>query len=275
LARISTIKITDIMLQNKKINISTLLAILGAVVLRALVVYIAEQRKFDPFIDVQKWISGPDKQFKVGIIGDSWVAGKKLDKPVQEALSKRGIEAVIVSFGHPSANSRQVYRDLFLRRWTRHHILMDDEIDYLVVVAGVNDTAGHIGKDFYAHHMMAIAKVAVDRSISPILIEVPEYEIEQTPAASVASWAKRLLFRILYDRGKVNVIKDYRRQLRSSIAASPDGNKITVLDFSAVATDYTAQKNLYANPSHLNDKGNKLLGEAIAAKIAELHRRRF
>lgn len=243
--------------------------------LRALVVYIAEQRKFDPFCDVQKWIPGQDTQFKIGIIGDSWVAGKKLDKPVQEALSKRGIEAVIISFGNPSANSRQVYRDLFLRRWTRQHILMDDEIDYLVVVAGVNDTAGHISKDFYAHHMMAIAKAAIDRSISPILIEVPEYGIEQTPAASVASWAKRLLFRILYDRGKVNVIEDYRRQLRSSIAASPDGNKTTVLDFSAVATDYTAQKNLYANPSHLNDKGNKLLGELIAAKIEHLHRQRF
>lgn len=75
---------------------------------------------------------------------------------------------------------------------------MDNEIDYLVVVAGVNDTAGHIGKDFYAHHILAIAKAALDRSIIPVVIEVPEYCIEQTAADSVRSWAKRTIFRYIY-----------------------------------------------------------------------------
>ena len=28
---------------------------------------------------------------------------------------------------------------------------MDEDIDYLVVVAGINDTVEHIGSEFYAH----------------------------------------------------------------------------------------------------------------------------
>lgn len=263
------------MTRSQYLKISIFILGVIAVVLCVLVsMYVANERCFESYADIPARIANADRLLKVGIIGDSWVAGKKLDQPVKESLLKSSIVAVIISSGQPNAKSRQVYRNLFLPRWKRYSsnaILMDDEMDFLVVVvAGVNDTAGHIGMDFYAHHMVAIAQAALDRSIIPIIVEIPEYGIEDTPADSAVSWAKRLLFRIIFDRGKVNVIEDYRRQLRSAVAACPDGHKITVLEFSLVASDYTSQKELFANPAHLNKIGSNLLGELIARKIREI-----
>lgn len=234
------------------------------------VAYIRNERSFDRYVKVPSRTLAQDKQFKVGIVGDSWVAGGKLDQFVQNELSANGIDAVVISSGHPKAKSRQVYRNLFLppeEPYSSNFILMDDEIDYLVIVAGVNDTAGHIGSDFYSYHILAIVKAALSRSIIPVIISVPEYGIEEVPGTSVCSWGKRSLFRLLYDRGKVNVIDDYRRQLHSVIEACPDKNKIVVLNFDSVATDYSVQKDLYANPSHLNAKGNEKLGGLIAHGI--------
>jgi hypothetical protein len=261
-----------------KNTIIILLAIMAAAPFIFVTVYISNERCFDDLASIPKRTVNENRQCMVGIIGDSWAAGKKLDEPVHNVLFKNGIDVVVVSSGHPRAKSRQIYRDLFLpsqEPYSSSAILMDNEIAYLVIVAGVNDTAGHIEKDLYTHHILAIAKTALELAITPVIVEVPEYGIEQTAADSIQSWAKRTLFRYLYDHGKVDVIEDYRRQLRTAVAAYPEGNKIIVLNFDPVVTDYASQKNLLANPSHLNADGIKKLGKVIDDGIKHAHNRRY
>ena len=202
------------------------------------------------------------EHIKIGVIGDSWVYGKKLDHAIEESMMTSGIPAEVVSSGHPGAKSRQIYRNLLNDKqsdaYSSNKILMDEDVDFLVVVAGVNDTSGHIGKEFYAQHLVLIIQAALDRGMSPIVVEVPECGIEEAPAVSLLSWAKREIYLRLFDNGKVDIISDYRKALHDSLSATIL-EKVTFVEFAEIAQDYESKTALYANPSHLNKDGYEKL----------------
>jgi hypothetical protein len=49
----------------------------------------------------------------IGIIGDSWVAGEKLDSLLHNGLLEKGFKNKIISSGHPGAKSKLIYQNLF------------------------------------------------------------------------------------------------------------------------------------------------------------------
>ena len=240
--------------------------------------YICQQRQFDsylplPSIDVeQKNDRKNGDRLKIGIIGDSWAIDQHIGETITAVLAQAGFQSEILSIAHPGVNSRQVYRNIFLdddQPYSSRIIFRSDDIDYLIVLLGVNDTGGHIGKDFYAHHMLGIIKAAQERSMTPVILESPEFGIEDSPGRGLASRAKRWLFRWLFDYGKIDVIEDYRDALRQSIQQLPQAQQPILLDFQSVIGDYHRDRNYYSDPSHLNVVGNQKLGQAIAEKILE------
>ena len=54
-----------------------------------------------------------DTVLTVGIIGDSWVAGQKLDSLLHQELLKNELSNRIISSGHPGAKSKLIYENLF------------------------------------------------------------------------------------------------------------------------------------------------------------------
>ena len=215
--------------------------------------------------------SNPSSPVKIGIIGDSWVEGKGLEVSVQKLLAAKGINAVVVPMGHAGANSRQLYRD-----YLSGQLLQENDFDYLVIVAGVNDTASYIGKDFYAHHMLGIIKAAQARGVKTLYIEVPDYGIESLPFTGVPwgevlSWGKHLLFRYLHDGGKVNVIADYRKELSAGLAKLPE--PVPVIEFDPKIWHYNLKNKLYANPLHLNTEGCDELSSLIADALIASHKK--
>ncbi|HPJ66560.1 MAG TPA: SGNH/GDSL hydrolase family protein [Desulfobacteraceae bacterium] len=253
-------------------------AVIGLIGVILCVVYIRNETTLDKFNKVpMRAVPGDrDESLKIGVIGDSWVAGQKLDLTIEQTMTGSGFKTQIVSSGHPGAKSRQIYRDLFLQRNVEHSsnsLLMDEDLDFLVVVAGVNDSAGHIGKTFYAHHMFLIIQTALARGIKPVVVEVPEYGIEDTTSSGFLSWGKRTIYLWLFDNGNVDVIKEYRKALREKIQASGIADKVLLVDFSPITDDYNNSKALYANPSHLNHDGYSKLGKLIAHSIEEWHNR--
>ncbi len=258
-------------------SIRQLCAITASVTLVAffiLAVYVRSERSFEDYVSIpirqrpSDWFS----HVKIGIIGDSWVEGKKLDVSVRQLLAAKGLNADVVSSGHSGVKSRQLYRDLFADSTTPYSsnsLLMDDDLDYLVVVTGVNDTAGYIGRDFYAHHMLGIMKAAQDRGVETLCIEVPDYGIDSLPFTSVSSWGKQLVFRYLFDGGKVNVIEDYRSELLARLGTL--SKPVTVISFDPKIWHYEFNSKLYINPSHLNQEGSFALSSLIADELIALH----
>jgi len=244
----------------------------------SVVTYIARDRSFDACTNIPHRSTPEDwaANIKIGIIGDSWVS-QKLEQAVLDAMLASGIHAVVVSSGHPGATSRQVYRDLIAEESTpfsSRHILMDEDVDYLVVVAGVNDTAVHIGRDFYAHHILCIIKAAQARSIHPVIVEVPVYGIEDTPSSGFLSHAKMLIYRAVFDAMEHDVIMAYREALRQSL--TPEMlEDMSIVSFFSKTKDYSEHMEFFANPSHLNREGNQKLGHMIAEKIIESNNNRL
>ncbi len=249
-------------------RICALAAVVTLVALLGLAVYVFRERSFDDYGSVPRrqlpsdWLS----HVKVGIIGDSWVAHRRLDEPLRQRLSEKGLNAEVVSSGHPGAQSRQIYRDLLAdqtKPYSSKALLLDADLDYLAVVAGVNDTNGHIGRDFYAHHILGIIKAAQDRAVQPLVVEVPEYGIECMPSSSVFSRCWHHLFRYLFDGGKVDVIEDYRGELLARLRTLE--KPVTVIKFSFVR-DYASNTNYYTDPLHLNKQGDAVLASLIAER---------
>ena len=258
----------------KKVLIGT--AVIGLIGVLLFVVYIRNDTSLDKFnnVPMRSVPSDQGESLKIGVIGDSWVAGQKLDLAVEQTMTGSGFKTEVVSSGHPGAKSRQIYRDLFLEGNVEHSsnsLLMDKDLDFLVVVAGVNDSAGHIGKTFYAHHMFLIVQTALARRIRPVVVEVPEYGIEDTPPSGFLSWGKRTMYLWLFDNGNVDVINEYRKALREKIQSSGIADKVLIVDFSPITDDYSTSKALYVNPSHLNHDGYSKLGKLIAHSIEEWH----
>lgn len=211
---------------------------------------------------------------KVGVVGDSWVAGRKLDQAIEQSLLSLGLSAEVISSGHPGAKSRQIYRNLLdgnrTTVYSSNSILMDEDVDFLVVVAGINDTAGHVGKDFYAHHMACIVQATIARGITPVIVEVPEYGIERANATGLISQLKQSLYLYLFDSGEVDVISRYRQAFLERLEPA-SREQIAIVEFAPVTTDYAIATDLYADPSHLNKRGFAKLGHTIAETIRSMH----
>lgn len=194
---------------------------------------------------------------KVGLIGDSWVDNQKLDKYIKESS---GFE--VVSYGFSGAKSRSIYRQLI--SGSANNLLTDESIGQIIIIAGVNDSSGHIGSDFYVHHIINIVSVINQYSKTPIILELPEYGIE-SPFKSLTSRAKATLFRFLFDKGEIDVIPQYRSALKSALDES--GMHYRLIPFPI--DDYSQNVDLYKNPWHLSDEGNKILGEYIGLKLQD------
>src|SRR5690606_7925243 len=118
----------------------------------------------------------------IGIIGDSWVAGDKLDSLLFNGLFEKGFENKIISSGHPGAKSKLIYQNLFEDKENEHSSksLIENRPDYCIVIAGVNDAASQIGSHFYAYHMNLIVKTLLHYRIKPIIVTCPEFGIKET-----------------------------------------------------------------------------------------------
>ena len=211
----------------------------------------------------------------VGVVGDSWVSKHKLDAPLMHSFDQIGLSATVNSSGQPGAKSRQIYRNLHKTRGehSSQHILAAQP-DYLIIVAGVNDTAGHIGRSFYAHHVLASVKLAQAYGAHPVVVEVPEYGIEHTRAPSFMTAVKRPLYRLLFDGSRKNVIGRYRERLHE-FAALEDPNEVSFFPFDSFIRDYDASVGMYSDTLHLSDKGSQAFAAALSEYVSDLHKRRL
>lgn len=238
-------------------------------------VYIVQDRKMISVND-NKAVAGPftaitndnSSKINIGLIGDSWVADQKLDKYIEAELESKAIHVKVISYGHPGAKSNQIYTNLMNKdsAFYSGSLLTYKHMKYIIVIAGVNDTSGHIGSDYYTHHMKEIVKAMNAYGKTPIILEVPEYGIEEP--RPFKSTLKHNLYKLLFDNNKTDVINDYRDALKSSLNDSQFDYEI--IPFDPVVDNYYKSIHLYKDPLHLNDKGNEVLGTYIGKKLKEL-----
>lgn len=207
-----------------------------------------------------------DSLLTVGIIGDSWVAGGRLDSIVHKILLDNGIENKVFSSGEPGAETKKIYKNMF---GTAKYIL-ESQPKYCIIIAGVNDVAGRFGKKFYTHHEIMMIKNILSYGVTPVILELPEFGVSETAQnLGVIQRYRNYLFNFFISGG--DDIKSYRNQLQKELAEQNLMDKIVFIPFE-ICSNYKNCKELYTNPSHLSREGNKLLGELIARHIIDQKR---
>lgn len=211
-----------------------------------------------------------DTTLTIGIIGDSWVSGKKLDSILHHELLKNGIENTILSSGHAGAKSKLIYQNLFKKNGKEHSskFIIENSPDYCIVIAGVNDAAGQVGGHFYSHHMIHIIKTLLHYKIKPIIVSCPEFGVKETiDNMDVFSRNRNVISAYFNNNGEIDNIKTYRKILTQALDAENLKDSIILINFDSVCSDYNKYPELYANSAHLSMKGNKILGRLIANEL--------
>ena len=209
-----------------------------------------------------------DSDLKIAVIGDSWASGQKLDQPLADALKQLGTEAEVASFGHSGGKTMHILRDLCEDPAAR--ALMEDvEIDGYVLLAGVNDSKGHDGPDYYSHHITQIIRIMQSHGAFVVVAQVPEYGLAEIEAPSMVYWSKRQASRYLFDDGKADNRPAYRDRL-AEVAGQFD--RMALVSNSEIPS-YHDSPELWRDPAHLNPQGYESMAEPIAREVHKLYAR--
>lgn len=213
-----------------------------------------------------------DSLLTIGIIGDSWVAGKKLDSLLQIRLLENGFRNKILSIGFPGAKSKFIYQTLFkeMKKGYSSKFIIENCPDYCIVIAGVNDAIGQIGGANYSYHMIQIIRTLIHYKIKPIVISLPEFGIEETNAKlDFVSKERNSVSAYFNNNGGIDNIRTYRKKLDNELDSEKLKDSIILINFDNVCGEYRESLELYENSSHLSKNGNVKLTQLIANELVK------
>lgn len=214
--------------------------------------------------------SNQDTILTIGIIGDSWVAGNKLDSLLHADLLEHGLKTNIISSGHGGAKTKLIYQNLFKGLHEEHSskFIIEKRPDYCIVIAGVNDAGSEIGSHFYSFHMIEIIKTLLHYKIKPVIVTLPEFGVKEViDNMNVVSRNRNVISAFFNNNGEIDNIKTYRKVFIEELRSNKLQDSIILIDFDKVCSDYNKHLDLYANSSHLSDKGNELLCQIITNEL--------
>lgn len=240
----------------KLIILSSILLIITFAIATSL--FILNDRQFMEKSELEYSINLYDSNnSSVAVIGDSWVADNKLDEHIEKHVENINVKSIGFS-----GFRTQMILDKFDDSKVLN-ILNDKSIEKVIIIAGVNDSAGYYGSNYYSQHIIEMVKIINEFEKTAVLVELPEYGIEES--RPLISSLKSGTYRYLFDKGNVDIIQEYRDTLTSRLSLTELDYEI--MPFDSVATDYHDSLHLYKNFSHLNESGNELLGKEIALFI--------
>jgi lysophospholipase L1-like esterase len=215
----------------------------------------------------------PEAGLQIGIIGDSWVVRQNLDSLLTQKLSDKGVHAEIYSSGNPGAKTKKIYENLFKdenEEFSSKKVL-DKKPDYCIVMAGVNDAAMCLGPDYYAHHMVMIINTLLHYDIKPVVVSLPEFGLEENfKNKNIVSSLSNRGTELVLNGGTDFKLQDYRNAFLKNLKSTGLDKKVILLNFDEVSVNYDKDKDLYADPLHLNKKGYQKFSEFVSESIVNL-----
>lgn len=210
---------------------------------------------------------------RIAYIGDSWAFfHTPYDNRMADSLSQAiGRAAKVTSLGYCGRSSKEIYWKLFDDAEMRSSI--SKGYDYCIISAGINDSNKKMSTYYYKRSMECIINFMLFNDITPIIIEIPDYDIEKMYRWEMPSRKLLRRFSRIVNGTSVNCKNDFRQAFDNLLKEKDYKNKIQVIRYTTWNSDYTKdQRNLYEGDGvHLNEKGYAKLDSCIVETCVKLY----
>lgn len=210
-----------------------------------------------------------DDTIRISYIGDSWIEGYlNVDCVVDSLVSNVVNRPVVVrKAGISGLTSKYIYNCIFMNESFREVIEWGPK--FCFVVAGINDSDRKMGAGYYKENMKLIIDLLLDHNITPIILEIPSYNIEFSYERRNRQVKMQYLLSMLLTWSRMDCINEYRDAYNSLLYEHKWEDKvITIRNDDWNPLGYKDNRNLYdEGQMHLNEKGYFVLDSCIATKI--------
>lgn len=212
-----------------------------------------------------------DDTLRIAYIGDSWAYIHQRDHQCQIPIiiqDQCKMPTKIYSYGFPGRTSKEIYDAIFDDK-EQGQLLQKHGFQYCIVSAGINDANKKMGIKYYQKSMDYIIRFLLSNHVRPIIIEMPDYDINKTYRWQKAD--RKILYKLSMTINKVPVDckQIYRDALDELILNNGYQEKVSIIRYKSWNNDYEKdQKILYLiDGIHLNEYGNAVLDSFIAKEI--------
>ena len=118
-----------------------------------------------------------DDTIRIAYIGDSWADNHKAVDCVIDSIVGfvMGKPVLVKTSGVSGLTSKNIYYGIFWNNSFRD--IIEWGPDFCFVVAGINDSDRKMGKWYYKENMRLIMELLLENGITPIVLEIPSYDI--------------------------------------------------------------------------------------------------
>lgn len=217
-----------------------------------------------------------DDTIRVAYIGDSWAFfHQTYDKRITDSLrSKLNRPAKVNSIGFCGRSSKEIYWYLFDDPGLVP--FMSKGYDYCFVAVGINDTNKKMSPNYYKQSMACIIQFMLANQITPIILEIPDYDIEKMYRNEIPSRKLLRPFSRFVTGTSINCKKEFRQALNDLFVEKRYGDKVQIVKYRDWNDNYTEDLKNYYNDDgiHLNEKGYAKLDSCIIEICVKIHQTR-
>lgn len=210
-----------------------------------------------------------DDTIRIAYIGDSWAYNHKemkcvIDSTIQAQIGK---PVQLRNVGAGGLTSKEIYKGIFANKEFKS--VVEWGPDFCFVSAGINDSNIKNGRDNYKENMRLLTSLLLDNHITPVILEIPYYDIYHTFWEMSFVPMYRSIRSMLWTMSPINCIDSYSNAYNDLVNEQQWQNDvITIRRDYWNPNGYEGQKELYTSDRmHLNQDGYFVLDSCIASQI--------
>lgn len=212
-----------------------------------------------------------DDTLRIAIIGDSWAFLHQDHQCIISNLINeiKQNKVKVRDYGICGLTSKGLYYGLFYNDSIRNIIRWSP--DYCVIFIGINDTDQKIGKYYYRKNMKLILDFFVERHIIPVIMEIPNYGIDNSYYSRSVKEKMWRRVSMLFTGSNLNCISDYNNELQEVLEKYNIGNELLVVRAESWNPEgFRDSRGIYTSDlMHINEKGYTILDSCLANTIVK------
>ena len=216
-----------------------------------------------------------DDTIRVAYIGDSWAFfHHPYDQRLTDSLSnKLNHPTKVTSLGFCGRSSKEIYWYLFDNPELVKYI--SKGYNHCFISVGINDANKKMSSNYYKHSMACIIQFLLANQITPIILEIPDYDIEKMYRWEIPSRKLLRPFSRFITGTPINCKNEFRQAFNDLLAEKKYGEKVQVIRYKSWNNHYAEdiEKIYKGDGIHLNDNGYAKLDSCIIETCVKLQKR--